>query len=116
MIMIFPKTVARRVRRRRRRYGRRRKRKWFIDFWLLNRAVHTYQWQFTIFFSFSLFLNGLYVYMGHVFNVERSLTGQITRNFYLTTPLYTMFYPAFIRSLLPYIWIFLLIVLANRSP
>jgi len=42
MIMIFPKTLARRVRRRRRRYGRRRKRKWFIDFLLLNRAVHTY--------------------------------------------------------------------------
>ena len=52
------------------------------------------------FLLFHLFLNGLYVYMGHVWNLERSLTWQITRNLYLTTPLYTMFYPAFIRSLL----------------
>ena len=51
--------------------------------------------------------------MGHVLNLERSLTGQITRNFYLTTPLYSMFYPAFIRSLLPYIYID---ILTYRTP
>ena len=62
---------------------------WTVQFTLISDNLQ--------FSSFLFVFKWLTCLHGHVLNLERSLTWQMTRNFYLTTPLYTMFYPAFVR-------------------